>query len=140
MADTPVLIPPGLVGMVNVGGGIEGCVKGTATHTRTGGMTLTGLLAPPQMIAIWLWNTSGKTYGSTAFAAGWDGSAYTYRYASDLDGYNAGDGSGSGAFAPTGKYSPFHFAPTVMYSDGTLNIKTGISRFNGSAWNYMYVY
>ncbi len=129
MADTPVLIPPGLVGMVNVGGGIEGCVKGTATHTRTGGMTLTGLLAPPQMIAIWLWNTSGKTYGSTAFAAGWDGSAYTYRYASDLDGYNAGDGSGSGAFTPT-----------VMYSDGTLNIKTGISRFNGSAWNYMYVY
>lgn len=119
-----------MIGRTNAGGGgIEGCVKGTATHTRTGGMTLTGLLAPPQMIAIWKWNTSGKTYGSTAFAAGWDGSAYTYRYASDLDGYNTSDGSGSGAFTPT-----------VTYSDGTLNIKTGISRFNGSAWNYMYVY
>nr|DAI41051.1 MAG TPA: hypothetical protein [Caudoviricetes sp.] len=119
-----------MIGRTNAGGGgIEGCVKGTATHTRTGGMTLTGLLAPPQMIVIWMWSTSYNTYGTTAFAAGWDGSAYTYRYGADLDGYNAGDGSGSGSFTPT-----------VTYSDGILNIKTGKSRFNGAQWNFMYVY
>lgn len=103
----------------------EGCVKGTATHTRTGGMTLTGLLAPPQMIIIWNWNTLGS-YGSIAFAAGWNGSGYTYKYGADLDGYK--------------NETYEEYPPTVTYSDGTLNIKTGISRFNGSPWNYMYVY
>ncbi len=115
--------------MVGGGGGIEGCVKGTATHTYSGGMKLTGLIAPPKMVAIWKWYIGDSNcYGDIMIMAGWDGSKYTYRYGADFDKYGTSSGSAC------------EFIGSATYTDGTLNIKTGVTRFNGQAWNYMYVY
>lgn len=105
-------------------GGAEGYVKGTATHTKADGMTLTGLSAPPQMVAMWIYQFGYSTkYTTYVIAAGWDGSAYTAKYGVDV----AGDEGAT-------------FTPSVIYSGGTLNIKTNQSRFNGSTWHYMFVY
>ena len=35
-----------------VGGGVDGFVNGTAVHSRTEGLTVSGLLAPPKMCII----------------------------------------------------------------------------------------
>lgn len=119
-----------LVGMVNVGGGIEGFVEGTATHTRTDGMTLTGLLAPPKLFILFNYgNYAQNSYSTFAMVGDWNGTSYDSRFGFDADGYG---------YEESG--SPKILNVTAAYSNGTFNIKTGCSRFNGAQWYYRFVY
>lgn len=96
----------------------SGFLQGTAIHTYTDGMTISGLDKPPKSVFVW---KSGGSYGAFEYASDYDGTNYNFTYAADWG------SNGSGVMPCTATYSP---------ADGTLTIKASLSRWNGSLWDY----
>lgn len=113
-----------------VGGGSDGFVNGTAVHSRTEGLTVSGLLAPPKMCIIFQFgNYAQSSYTAYALATNWDGNAYNTTFGFDADGYGYEESA-----------SPKLLTVTATYNNGIFNIKTGCSRWNGQQWYFDLVY